>query len=271
MDIRDLAGKPLTECNPTKYLEKIFELQRELLKGYIGIEGLPPYPVDVNTKTNQVMLKDFNARATEELAEAWEYIEDLWGTNKFPDQQAVTKLYGFNEELGDVLHFLIELYIYSDISAEDINKFVAKNLGDNYNEAEGALASFFRTYQEDIRITPMVDSVPERFLAGGNILYVDNDAEHAQIRTHQPILASMLKAGTWDVVYELNLARNTLKNKPWKQTGMLTDINKYKKHLLGSFWEFLVLMAALGLDQHMIYEIYDKKNKCNIFRQNSKY
>jgi len=271
LDIRDLAGKPITECNPTKYLEKIFDLQKDLLVGYIGIEGLPPYPVDVNTKVNQVMLKDFNARATEELAEAWEYLIDLWYTENIGDQDAVTKLYGFNEELGDVLHFLIELYIYSDITAEDLNNHIIKRLGDNYNEAEGALACFFNYHQEGIKITPIVASIPERYLSGGNILYVDNNREHMQVRTHRQVLINLLGSGTWDVVYELNLARNTLKSKPWKQTGMLTDINKYKEHLLNSFWEFLVLMAALGLDQHMIYEIYDKKNEVNQFRQRSKY
>ena len=71
MDIRDIKEEPEIVENG-KFLEKIYELQKVLLDHYIGIEGLPQYPVDVNTKSSQVLLKDFTGRVTEELAEGYE-------------------------------------------------------------------------------------------------------------------------------------------------------------------------------------------------------
>ena len=53
-------------------MEKIYELQKQLIDGYVKIEGLPQYPINVNTKSSQVLIKDFVGRVIEELAEGYE-------------------------------------------------------------------------------------------------------------------------------------------------------------------------------------------------------
>ena len=71
MDSRDIQEMP-EKVFDGQYLEKIYELQKELLDGYIGIEGLPQYPININSKKSQVLIKDFVGRVIEELAEGYE-------------------------------------------------------------------------------------------------------------------------------------------------------------------------------------------------------
>ena len=71
MDIRNITEKA-PEVENGAFLEKMFDLQKELMEGYIRIEGLPRYPLNINSKKNQVVLKDFASRAVEELAEGYE-------------------------------------------------------------------------------------------------------------------------------------------------------------------------------------------------------
>jgi len=75
----------------------------------------------------------------------------------------------------------------------------------------------------------------------------------------------------WLVVYYLGLMCNTLKNKPWKQSQMLTDRPKFEKYLMSTWRVFLDLLHNTIGDDIQIYEYYFKKNKVNQFRQRSKY
>lgn len=76
MDSRDIKEEPGI-IPDYKYLEEIYQMQKNLLSGYIGIEGLPQYPVDINTKASQTLLKDFTARVIEELSEGYESFENV--------------------------------------------------------------------------------------------------------------------------------------------------------------------------------------------------
>lgn len=74
-----------------------------------------------------------------------------------------------------------------------------------------------------------------------------------------------------NVVYTLGLAMNCLKNKPWKQTQMLTDEPKFKQYILKSYLLLLGIYGNAGYSEKDIYNIYFKKNAVNQFRQRSKY
>lgn len=76
MDSRDIIQEPGI-IQGDKYLEEIYSMQKELLSGYIGIEGLPQYPIDINTKASQSLLKDFTARVVEELSEGYESFQAI--------------------------------------------------------------------------------------------------------------------------------------------------------------------------------------------------
>lgn len=75
----------------------------------------------------------------------------------------------------------------------------------------------------------------------------------------------------WPIIYNLGLLCNTLKNKPWKQTQMLTDKNNFNKYLSEVwYWYLLLLKQEVGTLTD-VYLYYFKKQEVNKFRQRSKY
>jgi hypothetical protein len=81
----------------------------------------------------------------------------------------------------------------------------------------------------------------------------------------------LTKLFTLDVVYNLGLACNCLKNKPWKQTHMITDKLKYAGFIDQAWASFIRLCAFVGFTPESLYDMYFRKNKVNQFRQNSNY
>ena len=112
------------------YLELIFARQRELMEKYHDIEkdsGLmqtTDCPVNLNDKRGQARLKDFAWRVTEELAEAYE------ARNKGHEEHC-------REELGDALHFFVELCILSGITAKELSP-----VSENKDRLTGAFEQF---------------------------------------------------------------------------------------------------------------------------------
>jgi hypothetical protein len=74
-----------------------------------------------------------------------------------------------------------------------------------------------------------------------------------------------------DVVYHLGMAANCLKNKPWKQTQMLTDIVRYRDNIIIAYQSMGRVFSSLKVDESGIFDFYFKKNKVNQFRQRSNY
>jgi len=72
-------------------------------------------------------------------------------------------------------------------------------------------------------------------------------------------------------VYFLGIMCNTLKNKPWKQTQMLTDRPKFEKYLRSAWRELIGIYYASEYTMNDIYIIYMKKHGVNQFRIRSKY
>jgi dimeric dUTPase (all-alpha-NTP-PPase superfamily) len=97
--------------NVTCKLTAIFEAQRVLLHTFHAIEFTNGFkiqsgiPVDINDPHDQLRLKEFAWRVTEEIGEAVMAAKALG-----------TKSESFLEEVSDALHFLVELSIISGIT-----------------------------------------------------------------------------------------------------------------------------------------------------------
>jgi len=74
-----------------------------------------------------------------------------------------------------------------------------------------------------------------------------------------------------EIHYRLGLVGNVLKNKPWKQSQILTDKNKFYLCLNKVLVAFLDLCLRLDLTADDIYNLYIRKSIINEFRQRSKY
>lgn len=69
----------------------------------------------------------------------------------------------------------------------------------------------------------------------------------------------------------LNIARNYLKNKPWKQSQEMTNEEKYQEEIVLAFIYMMGLFYKMGINQEDLYLLYFKKNQVNLFRQKSNY
>lgn len=75
----------------------------------------------------------------------------------------------------------------------------------------------------------------------------------------------------YHVIERFGCACNCLKNKPWKQSHMLTDTVKFYRHLEEAWFAFVALMKYEGLEAGDVYDLYFRKAAVNSFRQRSRY
>lgn len=106
MNIEDIKSIP--DLKPEEYLPAIFNRQKELMKKYKEIEGMPDWPFDLDSAEHQIWIKDFLWRVVEEIAESYEAHEKK------------DKLHRA-EELADALHFMVELMIVTNIEPKSWN------------------------------------------------------------------------------------------------------------------------------------------------------
>jgi hypothetical protein len=75
----------------------------------------------------------------------------------------------------------------------------------------------------------------------------------------------------WYIIYQLGLAANCLKNKPWKQTAVPTDMEKFKRYLLNAWSWMAVLWTELYCQLPDILSLYERKWGVNKWRQETQY
>lgn len=133
-DIMNIQDVTLKKKRGDK-LDLIFTRQRELMKKYYDIEkkngAIVPdkIPVDLDSREGQYRLKDLAQRVVEELMESMNCLHN----KSWKNTMVATDKEHYFEELGDCIHFLIELCITSGMTAEtffetyykksEVNKF----------------------------------------------------------------------------------------------------------------------------------------------------
>lgn len=63
----------------------------------------------------------------------------------------------------------------------------------------------------------------------------------------------------WKITHHLNIARNFLKNKPWKQSQVMTQELKYQAELVKAFIYFCGYLGWIGMDSKEVFYIYFKR------------
>ena len=302
MDSRDIIEEPIKVVGG-KYLECMYSLQKELLEQYIKVEGLPQYPIDVNTKKSQIILKDFVGRVIEELAEGYEALilvskltekNKLWKSDYEEEEytQCLNHLQNAGEEMADAMHFMLELLIYSNIQAKDIEDYLDNWLKDKVSFgvtktlptlAKAMQVGLSILYNDPCNMVSEPKAMNKTYLLE-EFESMDEDSEDPRLvnkridtRFHQcgkfynKLTYSSYKYMMWDVSYHLNIARNFLKNKPWKQSQMMTNEGAYQEEIVKAFILMMGLFLAMGISPENLYFLYFKKNRVNKFRIESKY
>lgn len=142
----------------------------------------------------------------------------------------------YQEELVDGLHFLTEMTL---LTGKDWNTIIpdgsevtaVDHLEDLYNRAKAGMLACFGEEQPQVIFPHLV--------------------------------ARLVKS--------MGMMCNCLKNKPWKQSMMVTDEAAFYRLLAETWVNYVALLANSGLDVDGITDVYLKKSQVNKFRQRSNY
>ncbi len=248
-------------------LKQMIEMQKSLLDKYIVIEGLPKYPIDINDRSGQKLIKDFIRRYIEELAEAFQELQNAYdriSTNQLGSAKISVRDY--NQEIADANHFLLEILIYVGIEVDELDIMIANLFKENntanlhkpedpitsllnatafYNHNQGLIISnrnCFRVYSND-------ETLRNPEFKGGNQL-----SEEVIEKS-----AAML----WMITYSLNMVGNLLKNKDWSQTDKITNTIEFKEGLLKTLLVIFQYLQYSGFTVQSIFTGYYLKNQIN--------
>lgn len=291
MDVRNIKEQA-PQVENGKYLEEIWELQKKLLEGYIGkIEkDLPMYPIDIHSFKGQQVLKDFSARVIEETAEGYEstsaalelvkkYGYNLQAITEVDFEMLLNHLQNSNEEQADAMAFYVALFLYANISISDIydyanKRFADKNSVKKFDSLQLLMGLGYYMHDRESFIMAQQNLFP--IMTDDAIEDFGKDVSH--VRSYIPAFTKSCEEShrledhmLWSVAYHINVGRNFLKNKPWKQTQELTDVTRYDEQLVLGFIKYLGYLSAVGFTAESLYVLFFKKHMVNRFRQNSNY
>lgn len=279
MDIRNIKGA-VPEVSQGNILQEIYKLGIEQFEGYRNIEKLPVYPLDINNSKSQVILKDFIGRVIEELTEGFESTDAAvtltkkygWNIDNLTEeeyQEVLNHLANANEEQADAIGFYITLLAYSNILPEDILSY--KNAKSLFDVMAIGVKDLLIKYPDHrgVRKYPILS--PTDWAR-------EDRAEYDKIVSYTPGFHEMSeisheneKLYLWEVIYELNKARNFLKCRPWKQTQVMTKEIDFQESLVKSFYLYMGFLAMNGFTPCGLFSLFFKKQRLNLWRQNTNY
>lgn len=239
---------------------ELFSAQYELLAFYQQIEGLPSAPIDINTKSGRKLLKDFVARFTEELSEAYEMLEEaLRAITQNHKIEAIKRIRDFNLEVGDANHFLIEFLIYAGYgSSEHLEELLKKFIREEpiftgqYSEGKvfksllgfGNLINFKAGQRSCNRSRPDLYTIADenmaakdKNLSGGR--YISEPA----VEIHQALL--------WKTVCSFHLTLNVLKSKEWSQEKTVDKL-RFEEALTKALVHYFIYLDFAGFTEMSI-------------------
>jgi len=76
----------------------------------------------------------------------------------------------------------------------------------------------------------------------------------------------------WEITYNFSIACNRLKCKPWKQTEVLVDVDRFSTKMISAYKNFIeTLVKDFNLSHSDILNLYRSKHLVNKFRIRSNY
>jgi dimeric dUTPase (all-alpha-NTP-PPase superfamily) len=87
----------------------------------------------------------------------------------------------------------------------------------------------------------------------------------------EPSDQNFIKSMAFRCITEIIEATECMRNKPWKQTHVVTDVEHMKEEIADALHFFVELCLLLGMSAEDLYTYYMKKNKVNDWRIDSKY
>jgi len=107
-------------------------------------------------------------------------------------------------------------------------------------------------------LNPQGDLLNQK-LDGLEILYMSSKAP------------TTITSNVTEFIARLGMVCHTLKNKPWKQTQILTDVDLYRIRFIESFLSFISVCRCMRINPEKLFNLYFRKSEVNRFRQRSNY
>lgn len=257
-------------------LERIFTMQEGYMNELKEREAFPDWPLDINIKSNQKILRDIASRCITELSEAFEVsqkITDIAINNKMDDVRPL--LLDFNEELADALHFMVEIFVLVGITPHDINKFYdtyleEMELRDSYYHMDDTM----RTMTGYAKHMNIFEGYYRMVSSMYTVLKIDPADEESEVMAGRVTsMDALIKQATelWMVVHALKLAINMLKKKAHREAGPETRLNLFADELIKAWVRLFKYYDMVGTTPISITENYTKKNEKNRQRLKNEY
>jgi hypothetical protein len=262
-------------------IKTMLDEQKKLLGYFIPVEGLPKYPVDLNSAEGQKVLREMCHRMIEELSEAFTEIVEVYelvSTNKPIDAQKALRKY--NEEIADCQHFLCNLLLFSGIEDEDLWDMI-KEFVEEFERFKG-LAS-----------DALVEKPFKFFMVMGEYLNyehnsrsIENKMDRFTVATEPEALEDPLLCGgrriseklldthaqlLWNVVNEFYKLVYLLRIKPWSMKKVQTQPSQYRRQLMLALISWGRYLDFIGMGEIALVNIFRHKTAILITRMEEGY
>ena len=188
--------------------------------------------------------------------------------NEEEHQSILNSLANANEEQADALGFFFTLLAYSNILPEDIL---------SYNKAKDLFEVMAIGVKELVIKYPDYQNLLKFDIICKEDFYED-EGKWEHINSYTPGFHQMNelsheaeKLYLWEVIYELNKARNFLKCRPWKQTQVMTKEIDFQESLVKAFYLYMGFLAMNGFTPLGLFGLFFKKQRLNRWRQQTNY
>lgn len=254
--------------NDGQMLSAIFQYQKALMDKYISKGMLSPYPADLTERSGQNLIKQTIYFFVEELAEACEsYTSVMQAYNTGASKEELKRL--LNEyfmELGDALHFFIELFVFSETTKDDIMAYYSQLCKERNLElllTEDGLttsmnyANQTNIFDDQVRVRLCL-TLPIEIEGSVNI----------SVKLSEE-LADLVQKNNWQITKKLCLAGNHLKMRDWKvepEKQTTEMLQGYYYLLLDAWLHFMKHLHMVGLDAKAVYHYYEQANLKNQLR-----
>lgn len=263
-----------------KSITAMFYMQTQLMKEYQKIESFPDWPLDLQVRDNQKLLKGFGMRFIEELSEAFsDLILTMQNATSNKQDNAHAHAKNFNEEIGDATCFLLELMLFAGVDEEMLKRWLADKVQEKPElnsilqvQNEDVLGCFYKLAHLNnalenyiIRPMDMFEVTPMQDIAA------NENWEWMGLRRVSEKFADKVSQFLWWITYLLMQALRALKNKEWSQVDRLSNTLEFKQNLIEVFRVFIQLMEYMDKNERSLFNSHYLTYLKNIKRIKSGY
>lgn len=276
MDIRsidknnNLKINVISKIGEDKILSYLYDLNRVQLKEYQKIEPIPDYPFTVHKDSHQGILKDFIARVTEEIMEGWESWLNVFNllekkgfnVNVIEDsewQEINNNQTNANEEQADAIGFFLSLLDFSNIGPEELLSYKG------CDSLQDIMESGYDLLSEEVDFFIEANKTHSHEIFDGGLQYAPGFNFYGNSRKE------VNERSILYIVYNLNITRNLLKNRPWKRTQVMTKESEYQEALVKSFYMYMGFLLMNDFTDKDIAGLFALKQKLNLWRISTNY